>query len=84
MSKVVITVALLAALSMAPLAHANEAEYDAQCRKWAQEDEVAADQLNDYVARCIEDQKGAAGEAKQGSAEGAAGEAGQGSAESDR
>lgn len=70
MSKVVFAAALLAAFSLAPAVHADEADYEAKCRAWAQEDEVAADHLADYLARCVEDLKiSAAEDAKE--AEGA-------------
>ena len=66
MRTLVIAASLLALFSTAPVALAEEADLEAQCRKWAQEDEVAADQLQDYLARCIEDAKASAAEdAKQ-------------------
>ncbi|GAB6041690.1 hypothetical protein [Endothiovibrio diazotrophicus] len=63
MRKLVIAASLLALFSNASLALAAEqADYEAQCRKWAQEDEVPADQLQEYLARCIEDAKASAAE----------------------
>lgn len=62
MPKVVFAAALLAAFALSPL-YADEAEDEAQCRTWAQEDEVPTDQLDGYMVRCMEDMRDGRGEA---------------------
>lgn len=56
MRKFVIAIALLAHAGP-PLAFSEGYDYEAPCRIWAQEDEVPADQVEDYVAACVEEQK---------------------------
>lgn len=62
MPKVVITAAMLATLLLAPALHANDAENEALCRKWAQEDEVAQEYIATYLADCAEDLRRTASE----------------------
>lgn len=53
---------VLVALAASPAALAAQADYEEQCRVWAQEDEVDADQVEDYVAECLEEQRANAAE----------------------
>lgn len=50
--------ALVAAFSVTALAAAEEpqaVDFKAECRKYAQEDGVSADEMESYITQCMED-----------------------------
>jgi hypothetical protein len=61
-SAVALAMALALALSVPGVFAADADEAEAQCRQWAKEDNVAQDELAQYVADCVADQMAAANE----------------------
>jgi hypothetical protein len=49
--------AAAAALLLVSLGSFADDDVEARCRQWAQEDQVPADEIRDYVAQCVEDQR---------------------------
>ena len=64
MRKLVITLAAMSLLagSAAALAAKDTEDFDAKCRKWAEEDGVPKEELAEYLKQCIEDLKSPAPE----------------------
>ena len=61
MKKVFVVLAVVAGLAMASAAFADEAEE--QCRQWAKDDNVSAEDMKEYMAQCVAEQREAAGAA---------------------
>jgi hypothetical protein len=49
--------AAAAALLLVSFGSFAEDDIEARCNQWAQEDKVPADEMQDYMAQCIEDQR---------------------------
>ena len=49
--------AAAAALLLVSVGSFAEDDIQARCSQWAQEDKVPADEMQDYMAQCMEDQR---------------------------
>ena len=56
MFKTTIMLAIIALLAGSPIAFADSlAEAEARCKQYAQEDNVSADEMKDYIAECVKE-----------------------------